>query len=258
MAKFCQVCGGSITNENAPFCDKCGAKLPINQPDITAAPTAPEIKKESQINSYLTLKNGAICCGGIILCLVIAAFVFGMSGNTGTSSQSVQPVSTYAASNPRTTSYPQITQTTQSGVPTSVELAIGGTASNPDRTVTVFSAKKVPSYTWVGSSSSYKFTENAKAGYTFIIIDAEVKNIGSDRMYASSGDFSVSDSEGNRYDPEMYVGDDGLGYFKELYKSQKVRGKVVFEVPLNANNLILYYDFGNLFSGTKLASWKIN
>jgi len=257
MAKFCQVCGGSITNENAPFCDKCGAKLPINQPDITAAPTAPEIKKESQINSYLTLKNGAICCGGIILCLVIAAFVFGMSGNTGTSSQSVQPVSTYAASNPRTTSYPQITQTTQSGVPTSVELAIGGTASNPDRTVTVFSAPKTTTYSWTGASGT-KYPTTAKIGNTFIMVDAEVKNIGSDRMYASAGDFSMSDSEGNRYDPTMYTADDSFGYFTELYKNQKIRGKVLFEVPKSANNLILYYDFGNVFSGTKLASWKIS
>jgi hypothetical protein len=258
MAKFCQVCGGSITNENAPFCDKCGAKLPINQPDSTAAPqqATPEIKKESKTNTYF--KYGAICCGGIILAMVIAAFVFGMSGNTTTSSTSVQPVLTNAGSNSRTLSYPQITQTTQSGIPTSVELAIGGTATNPERQVTVFSVQKVPSYTWVGSSSSYKFTENAKTGNTFIIVDAEVKNIDSDRMYASSGDFSISDSEGNRYDPEMYAGDDGLGYFKELYKSQKVRGKVIFEVPLHANNLVLYYDFGNLFSGTKLASWKIN
>jgi FlaG/FlaF family flagellin (archaellin) len=258
MAKFCQVCGGSVTNDNAPFCDKCGAKLPSNQPDNIAAPqqAATEIKKESKTNTYL--KYGAICCGGIILCMVIAAFVFGMSGNTATNSPSVQTVSTNAASNSRTTSYTQITQTAQSGVPTSVELAIGGTATNPERQVTVFSAQKKPSYTWVGSSSSYTFTEKAKAGNTFIIIDAEVKNIGSDRMYASSGDFSVSDSEGNRYDPVMYVGDDSLGYFKELYKSQKVRGKVVFEVPLNASNLVLYYDFGNLFSGTKLASWKIN
>ena len=53
MAKFCQVCGGSVTNDNAPFCDKCGAKLPINQPGNSAASQSvtPEIKKESQITT---------------------------------------------------------------------------------------------------------------------------------------------------------------------------------------------------------------
>jgi len=49
----------------------------------------------------------------------------------------------------------------------------------------------------------------------------------------------MSDSEGNRYDPEMYTGDDSMGYLKELYKSQKVRGKILFEVPQNAKNLKL-------------------
>jgi len=159
----------------------------------------------------------------------------------------------------QSTNAAKISETTsQSDIPTDLDLTIGETASNPERQVTVYSAQKKSTYTWGGSSSSYIFTENAKAGNTFIIIDAEVKNIGSDRMYASTGDFSMSDSEGNRFDPEYYLGDDGLGYSKELYKSQKTRGKVLFEVPQSANKLKLYYDFGNLFSGTKLASWKIN
>jgi hypothetical protein len=91
-----------------------------------------------------------------------------------------------------------------------------------------------------------------------VIVDAEIKNIGSDSMYITMAKFSMSDSEGNRYDPELYVGDDGLSILKELYTNQKTRGKIVFQVPENARKLKLYYDFGNILIGTKLASWPIN
>lgn len=245
MAKFCQGCGAQLANENSQFCDKCGAKLPSSEP---TNPVANEPKKESTLNT--ALKWGAIGCGGIILAMIIAAFVFGMSGNTSPTTTSV---STNVKPNSGTTYAPQAT----TGIPTLLELTVPSTAENPERQVTVSSVQKTSTYYWTGVSGT-KYPTTAKSGNTFIFIDAVVKNIGSDRMYASAGDFSMSDSEGNRYDPAMYSGDDSLGYFTELYKNQKVSGKVLFEVPQTAKSLVLYYDFGNAFSGTKLASWKIN
>jgi DNA-directed RNA polymerase subunit RPC12/RpoP len=222
------------------------------------------VKKKSS-GSLLGLALMAIGAVGLLLIIapIIAAFVFGMAGNSPSSSPTVQPspISTSpiidVKNNGKTTSKPTVIATaTQPSVPTEIELAIGQMASNPERQVTAYSAQKVSSYTV--TFSNYPITTQAKSGNIFIFIDTEVKNIGSDRIYASAGDFSMSDSEGNRYDPEMYTGDDSLGYFKELYRNQKARGKVLFEIPLTAKNLKLYYDFGNLFSGTKLASWTIN
>jgi len=44
---------------------------------------------------------------------------------------------------------------------------------------------------------------------------------------------------------------------KQLYTSQKMRGKILFEIPENTEGLKLHYDFGNLYIGTKLATWSI-
>ena len=85
----------------------------------------------------------------------------------------------------------------------------------------------------------------------------EIKNIGSDRAYVGSSDFSMMDSEGFKYDPELYYGNDGFEMIKELYQNQKVRGKVLFEVPEDAKGLKIQYDFGSLFAGVKLASWEL-
>lgn len=159
---------------------------------------------------------------------------------------------------PTSTPITQISTNSQSSVPADVELSIGQIVSEHGKQITVYSAQKVLSYTWTSSSINYQFNKKAKSGKTFVIVDAEVKNIGSDSIYVTYGDFSMGDSNGNRYDPEMYSGDDGLGLFKELYKNQKNRGKVIFEVPQNTNGLKLYYDFGYVFWGTKIASWNIN
>jgi hypothetical protein len=45
--------------------------------------------------------------------------------------------------------------------------------------------------------------------------------------------------------------------FKELYQNQKMRGKVLFEVPEDAKGLKIQYDFGSLFTKVKLASWEL-
>lgn len=196
---------------------------------------------------------------GIVIAILI--FVIFATGCVGTSSEQKVVVATNPTIDIHKTSTARYTtQTTTSvpSVPTEVDLTIGQTASNPQKQVIVYSAQIIPSYTWKGISQSYTYTQKPSTGNTFILVDTEVKNIGSDRMYASAGDFSVSDSDGNRYDTTMYYGDDGLGYLKELYQNQKTRGKVIFEVPTGSKQLKLYYDFGNLFSGTQLASWKIN
>lgn len=83
MAKFCSVCGSLLNDEKSQFCSNCGGKLP----KISSNPQEPA-KIFSEIpmtpSSGNKLKEAgkwiAICCGGAILCVVIAAFVYGMTG----------------------------------------------------------------------------------------------------------------------------------------------------------------------------------
>lgn len=82
MAKFCQTCGNQIIDNNAPFCPKCGAKLPITSP----APQPQNPKPQSNTKKRSTVEWIAIGCGGIILLVIVSAFIAGMiSGISGAS-----------------------------------------------------------------------------------------------------------------------------------------------------------------------------
>ncbi|MCJ7741094.1 MAG: DUF4352 domain-containing protein [Methanoregula sp.] len=104
------------------------------------------------------------------------------------------------------------------------------------------------------------YVEYAKTGYTFVFVSTSVKNIGPDTITVSSGDFSIRDSEGNRFDPIMNHGtsNDSWSYLTDLDKNQIISGSIDFEVPLTAKNLVLYYDFGNVSNSIKLAYWNID
>ena len=77
-------------------------------------------------------------------------------------------------------------------------------------------------------------------------------------MYTGAHEFSMTDSDGYRYDAEiMYMKDNAMEYFKELYQNQQIKGVVLFEVPKDATGLKIQYDFGNMFGRTQIASWTI-
>jgi len=151
----------------------------------------------------------------------------------------------------------QTQQTTQSEAPSELSLKIGETAKTSKIEVTVISARKTTFYEYYSDILKETMVQEASPGKIYILVEAEIKNIGADSVYVGSSKFSVTDSEGYRYDPELYYGDDGLEMIKELYRDQKMRGKILFEVPETASGLKVQYDFGNLFIGTKLASWSI-
>jgi hypothetical protein len=139
-----------------------------------------------------------------------------------------------------------------------IAAAIGQAVSGDNAEATVWSAKRMQAYNWTTGSSNYSFTEEAEDGTVFLIIDAEVKNTGSDTLYASTGDFSLSDDAGNRYEPGLYYGDESFGYLHELSRNQKTRGKILFEIPPDARDLKVFYDFGTRYGGTRVASWPVD
>ena len=138
---------------------------------------------------------------------------------------------------------------------TEIAAAIGQAASGDNAEATVWSARKTRAYNW--TTSNYTFTEEAESGTTYLIIDAEVKNTGSDTLYASTGDFSLADGAGNRYEPGLYYGDESFGYLHELSQNEKTRGKILFEIPPEARDLKIFYDFGIGYGGTEVASWPV-
>ncbi len=146
----------------------------------------------------------------------------------------------------------------ESEPPTELDLKIGETAKTSTIEVTVFSAQKTKSYEYYSDILGKTMTQEATPGKIYILVDAEIKNVGADSIYAGASEFSVTDSEGYKYDPELYYGNDGLDIMKELYKNQKMRGKILFEVPESAKDLKIIYDFGDLLVGPKLASWSLD
>jgi FlaG/FlaF family flagellin (archaellin) len=73
MPKFCPTCGKSLPFENAEICPNCGVRI--------KSPITPK-KQDSGRNVTLLIAAGiGIVLLVVIVAAVIAAFVFGMSGN---------------------------------------------------------------------------------------------------------------------------------------------------------------------------------
>ena len=143
-------------------------------------------------------------------------------------------------------------------VPSPVKVPLPGTAQNSEKQVTVSSASKGIAYKYGGPAVIQ--VEFAKTGYTFVFVSTSVKNIGPDTITVSGGDFSIRDSEGNRFDPIIHKGTSNasLSYLTDLDKNESISGTIDFEVPLTAKNLAVYYDFGNVSPGIRLAYWNID
>ena len=127
-----------------------------------------------------------------------------------------------------------------SGLPQNLE--IGQAAQTSEQKATVLSADR-----------------DVQGDYTLITVDAQVENIGDGSLYAMASDFSLSDSEGNRYDTNvyLYVAGDSFEMMKELYQGEKTSGNLRFVVPASATGLELAYDFGTL-GDPLLAKWQLD
>ncbi len=123
--------------------------------------------------------------------------------------------------------------------------------------MTVLSVERTKAYQYYSDIFKEMMVEGAKPGKDFVIADVFIRNVGSDRVYVALGSFSLVDSNGYRYDPELYLGDDKLELLQELYPGEVIRGKILFEVPEHATGLKIRYDFGNLLTGVRLVSWEI-
>jgi len=140
---------------------------------------------------------------------------------------------------------------------TETQLLVGQTATLGGVSVTVISANRTKMYTYYSDLLGETQVQVAPPGKIYVLVTAEIRNGGSSNILAGSSSFSISDSENYRYDPELYGGDDALDFLKELYPNQRMRGRIVFAMPQNAFGLKIQYDFGDIFTGPRIATWRV-
>lgn len=143
-------------------------------------------------------------------------------------------------------------------VPALVTLNIGESATTNRIQVTILSAKKELSYKYYSEIWERYVEEQVDPEHIFIIADVEIKNIGDDTEYVGSTQISGTDSEGYKYDTEFYYGENQLSIYESLYPNQKIKGKILFKIPVWSKGFEIIYDFSNFFTSLKLAKWKVS
>ena len=139
-----------------------------------------------------------------------------------------------------------------------LNLNLGKAAKTSKLSVKVTSAPKTDHYDYYSDTLKQTTTDEASSGKIFIIANVLIEKIDGEDVYAGSGKFSMTDSMGVRYDPEpSYQSDDKLAELEETHLNQRMRGSVLFEVPEDAKGLKIWYDFKDLSTEIKMASWNL-
>jgi len=138
-----------------------------------------------------------------------------------------------------------------------LNLNLGKAAKTSKLSVKVTSAPKTDHYDYYSDTLKQTTTDEASSGKIFIIVNVLIEKIDGEGVYAGSSKFSMTDSGGVRYEPEPYHSDDKLAELEEVHLNQRMRGSVLFEVPKDAKGLKIRYDFGDLSTEIKLASWNL-
>jgi len=139
-----------------------------------------------------------------------------------------------------------------------LNLKVGRAAKTSKISVKVTSATKTDHYDYYSDTLKQTTIEEASPGKIFVIANVLIKKIEGEGVYAGLSKFSMTDSGGVRYDPEpSYQGDDKLVELEEVHLNQKMRGSVLFEVPKDAKELKIWYDFEDLSTEVESASWDL-
>lgn len=139
----------------------------------------------------------------------------------------------------------------------SLDLSVGNSFSDEIFNVTVFSQEKVSSYEYFSETEQRDITENAGSGKTFLVIEIRVHNRDKNEQTFSISEFELSDSEDETYNPRIYRGEDTIDTTTQLNKNERIRGKILFRIPSDSQNLKLYFDFPFIFDKTEEPYWNI-
>ena len=146
----------------------------------------------------------------------------------------------------------ETTTTTTSGT----TMRIGDTAIYEGLELTITSSKVSDRYTYYSDIWEKNMTETASAGKKFVLILAEARNTGSNSEYVGAADFSLSDSNGYRYDATCYLGIGCFPLMQDLYQNDRIKGFILFEIPKDAIGLKLRYDFGTIYN-PHIVTWDL-
>ena len=138
-----------------------------------------------------------------------------------------------------------------------LNLKLGRAAKTSKISVKVTSAPKTYHYDYYSDTLKQTTTEEASPGRIFVIANVLIEKIEGEGIYAGSSKFSMTDSTGVRYYPKPYHGDDKLVELEETHLNQRMRGSVLFEVPEDAEELKIWYDFKSLSAELKSVSWDV-
>lgn len=135
-------------------------------------------------------------------------------------------------------------------------LQIGDLATNDYLEVQISDVSRSEYYDWEASLRTDDVY--AEPGNVFILATGRVKNVGYDKIARGTGDFTMIDSKGNRYNGGGYPNEDAMDYIKDLRKGQQISGVILFEVPEDATGLKIQYDYGTRFKDMPVPTWSID
>lgn len=164
---------------------------------------------------------------------------------------------------PESTTTTMPTQIETPSTPTELRLKIGETAKLPGIEVTVISINKtdhilVPCFEHTLESE----------GKIFVVADVEIKNTGNKGIKFIDHPFEMIDSAGFTHrieDDYPYTCYEGKLKEDDVYPDHQIRGKILFEIPTQANGLKIKLVFDKLYTPdfkhlpieVKSVSWRL-
>jgi hypothetical protein len=249
---FCDDCFIQIHGKN--YCKMCVVEI--------AGPTISDSTKSDSVKKRSIIEWVAIVCGGIILLVILSAFVSGMISAMSIDNNKYCsehfPGTVYDPSTKMCEHSPQGSSVTSSLAtvittqePSQHIYSIGESVTLNNQQVTVLSKKQVKS---VPSSIIGTLTpgENSQ----LLLFNVEIKNTGSDTVHVSESDFVVSDEKGNQFNTLSETNTYYMGWYDDVMPNLKITRSVVFGLPKNISGVKISYNFGSSFSGAKIATWQ--
>ncbi len=121
--------------------------------------------------------------------------------------------------------------------------------------VTLDSYELTTSYIYQEDEDGKNLTDTARAGKQFLIADFSVTNKGTVSVYAGSSKITLISGGVYTFEPITYEGYDVLPKSKRIYTDALMRGRVVFEIPLNSGDLKIKYSLSGLSISDRFVTW---
>lgn len=119
-----------------------------------------------------------------------------------------------------------------------LDLVVGKTSNTEKIEVKLISAERVKSY----YDPDLKKMKESASGKTYVLVEAELKNIHSENINTGANEFYLVDDKGNRYIPGLYYGENELELFTEIKPNESIGGKLVFVIPESTFAFKIEYD----------------